>query len=116
MLKYAGMQDRADALLAWIPAVKNGDPSNIEGHAAAIYWRSLFSDFTRERYSDDERNHALNYGYTVLRGHSIRAVMADGLNPGLGIHHGNSSNAYALADDLIEPFRPAVDFAVLQLL
>jgi len=80
-----------------------------------MYWECVFDDFTFTRDQDglDGRNAALNYGYTVLRGFVLQAVCAAGLNPGLGIHHRNRTNPFALIDDLVEPFRPAVDAQVM---
>lgn len=98
--------------------VKSGDPSNIEAQAAKLYWRYLFqdSDFRRiPEDNSDNRNALLNYGYTILRGHSMRAVLSAGLTPALGLHHCNRANSFALADDLIEPFRPAIDVMVYRM-
>lgn len=99
-------------------SVKSGDPDNREGLAARLYWHRLFSDttFTRKPGSKhDYRNSLLDYSYTILRGHSMRAVLAAGLTPALGLYHKERSNAFALADDIIEPFRPAVDFNVVKI-
>lgn len=97
--------------------VRSGDPTNLEAQAARIYWRNVFNDesFRRGREIQDNYNQLLNYGYTVLRGHAVRAVVAAGLWPTLGIWHHNRSNPFALADDIIEPFRPVVDRAVRDL-
>lgn len=96
--------------------IKSGDPSNIEAQAARHYWPKLMGDeFRRDRNADDA-NGLLNYGYTVLRAAVARAVIATGLHPSLGIHHTSRVNAFALADDLIEPFRPFVDYTVQSLL
>lgn len=95
--------------------VRSGDPSNVEGHAAKVYWKSLFADpsFVRvQGMRAGDRNSMLDYGYTILRGHCLRAVLAAGLNPTLGIFHRNRANHFALVDDLIEPFRPVVDWVV----
>ena len=96
--------------------VRSGDPSNIEAQAARIYWSQVFKpeEFTRDRNSEG-RNILLNYGYTILRGAVIRGIVISGLAPALGLWHRNRSNAFALADDLIEPFRPALDHIVRQL-
>jgi len=94
-------------------SVRSGDPSNVEGQAAALYWSSVFGqDFRRSPESPDIRNAALNYGYTLLRGIVIREVIAAGLAPSLAIFHHGRSNTFALADDLIEIFRPSVDLYV----
>lgn len=108
----------ADRLLDMAGSVRSGDPANIEAQAAKAYWRFLFgADFRRiPGDMDDDRNVLLNYGYTILRGHSVRAVLSAGLTPALGVCHCNRSNAFALADDLIEPFRPVIDREVFRLL
>ena len=94
-------------------AVRSGDPDNLEARAARTYWSTLFpgENFSRDTNGLD-RNTLLNYGYTVMRGFVIRAVCTAGLIPSLGIFHRNRSNTFGLADDLIEPFRPAVDYSV----
>ena len=95
--------------------VKSGDPDNMEAQAARRYWPLLFgTDFQRERFGEMP-NPLLNYGYTVLRAATARAVAAAGLHPSLGIHHHNRYDAMCLVDDLMEPFRPAVDYAVARL-
>ncbi|MEK9516837.1 MAG: type II CRISPR-associated endonuclease Cas1 [Flavobacteriaceae bacterium] len=100
----------------WAKQVKNGDPNNLEARAANYYWRHLFGDikFTRERFGAAP-NGLLNYGYTILRGIVARALVGSGLLPTLGIHHHNKYNAYCLADDLMEPYRPYVDAVVVKL-
>jgi CRISPR-associated protein Cas1 len=97
-----------------IKRVKSGDPDNLEAQAAKKYWAALFPniDFHRNPDSDDAINNRLNYGYTVLRSITARAVCALGLHPALGIHHCTARNAFCLADDLMEPFRPIVDTVV----
>ena len=97
--------------------VKNGDPDNYEAQAASYYWKHLFRDipFTRERYGEAP-NGLLNYGYTILRGVVARALIGSGLLPTFGIHHHNKYNAYCLADDVMEPYRPFVDGLVLSLI
>lgn len=88
---------------------KSGDPDNTEAQAARLYWPELMGrQFRRNRLSADI-NGFLNYGYTVLRAATARAVCAAGLHPSLGIHHGSRVNTFALVDDLMEPFRPLVD-------
>jgi CRISP-associated protein Cas1 len=94
--------------------VKSGDPENIEGQAARIYWVSVFDDTEFRRDPTGEgRNILLNYGYTVLRSMTVRAICAAGLHPSLGIHHHNRYDTFCLADDLMEPFRPLVDKTVV---
>jgi CRISPR-associated protein Cas1 len=97
------------------PQVRSGDPANIEARAARRYWPRLFADldFRRHRENEDQ-NLLLNYGYAVLRAIVGRAVCAAGLHPSLGIHHHNRCDAFCLADDLMEPFRPTVDLAVVE--
>jgi len=95
--------------------IKSGDSSNIEAQAARYYWPLMMgSDFRRNTKKEDE-NALLNYGYTVLRSATARAVVAAGLHPSIGLFHSNRSNAFALADDLMEPFRPLVDCSVRSL-
>ena len=95
--------------------VQPGDSTNIEGAAAKYYWSRVLPGFSRRQESSDFANVALNYGYTILRGCVLSSICAAGLLPGLGIHHGSAVNPFPLADDLIEPFRPAVDSAVVGL-
>lgn len=94
--------------------VLTGDKDNIEARAAKYYWRNLFNgviDF--RRHSDgDEPNNLLNYGYAILRSIVARAIVISGLLPTIGIHHHNRYNSFALADDLMEPYRPFVDLIV----
>lgn len=89
--------------------VKSGDTDNREGAAARIYWSQLFGDgFRRDRYGDAP-NDMLNYGYTILRAAVARALLGSGLMPAFGIFHRNRYNAFPLADDLMDPYRPYVD-------
>lgn len=95
----------------WANSVKSGDPENLEARAAAYYWKELFVDveeFTRGREGVPPNN-LLNYGYAILRAVVARALVISGLLPTLGIHHHNRYNAYCLADDIMEPYRPYVD-------
>lgn len=107
-------RENSETLLAWAKRVQSGDPSNTEAQAARIYWQTLFTDFTREK--EDKRNSALNYCYAILRGGIARAVSCAGLLPCFGLHHANKLNAFNLADDLLEPFRPFADFHVARLI
>ena len=92
--------------------ITSGDSTNIEAQAARYYWpRMMGPDFRRDAGKGDE-NALLNYGYTVLRAATARAVVAAGLHPTIGLFHTNRGNAFALADDLMEPFRPLVDCSV----
>ena len=89
--------------------VLSGDTSNMEGVAANFYWKSFFEhNFKRERFGDYPNNF-LNYGYAILRAATARALSGSGLLNTLGIHHKSKYNAFALADDIMEPFRPIVD-------
>lgn len=95
--------------------VRSGDPDNVEAQAARRYWKILFGpDFSRDREAAGT-NSLLNYGYTVLRATISRAICAAGLHPTIGIFHANRANAFALADDLMEPYRPLVDRIVFDL-
>jgi CRISPR-associated protein Cas1 len=92
--------------------VRSGDPDNLEAQAAQRYWPSLFGkEFRRERGAEGI-NALLNYGYAVMRAAVARAVVASGLIPSLGVFHKNRSNPFCLADDLLEPYRPYVDWRV----
>lgn len=105
-------------MYAWADKVRSGDPDNLEARAAAYYWRNLFSDipdFVRGREGEPPNN-LLNYGYAILRAVVARSLVASGLLPTLGIHHHNRYNAYCLADDIMEPYRPYVDGLVLDVM
>ncbi len=102
-------------LQAMVRKVRSGDPENFEAQGARRYWGLLFGDdFRRDREAEGV-NAMLNYGYTVLRAATARAVVAAGLHPTLGLHHSNEGNAMRLVDDLMEPFRPLIDLRVWQL-
>lgn len=102
-------------LRALAAEVRSGDPENVEARGARSYWRALFGDdFRRDRDAEDLNRH-LNYGYAVLRAIAARAVCSAGLHPSLGIHHHNRYDAFCLADDVMEPFRPLVDRVVVTL-
>jgi len=96
------------ALLAMTRLVGSGDPDNTEARAARAYWPRLFVEFVRED-GNDKRNALLNYGYAVVRSAVARALVAAGLLPAFGVNHASITNAFNLADDLVEPFRPFVD-------
>ena len=101
----------------WANDVRSGDATNLEARAAAYYWKCLFPnipDFTRMR-NGVSPNNLLNYGYAIVRAIIARALVAAGLLPTLGIHHHNRYNAYCLADDIMEPYRPIVDETVVKL-
>lgn len=106
----------------WSADVRSGDPDNLEARAAAYYWKTLFANvpelngFTRNR-DGLPPNNILNYGYAILRAVVARALVSSGMLPTLGIHHHNRYNAYCLADDIMEPYRPYVDqivFSIVQ--
>ena len=100
---------RGELLRPYYSNVKSGDADNREGIAAAIYWKELFgADFVRGRFGDAP-NSLLNYGYSILRAATARAIIAAGMLPTLGLHHKSRYNSFPLADDLMEPFRPVVD-------
>ncbi len=91
-------------------SVKSGDTANVEARAARIYWGKLFGETVFRRDADgDGLNACLNYGYAILRAVVARSLCGAGLHPSLGIHHHNRYDAFCLADDLMEPFRPLVD-------
>ncbi len=97
-------------LLDMARQVRSGDPANSEAQAARVYWRNYLPDEAFRRDADaGGLNALLNYGYAVLRAAVARALVAAGLLPALGLHHSNRSNAFCLADDLMEPLRPLVD-------
>ena len=105
------VQSDAKCMKIWANNVRSGDPDNLEARAAAYYWKNLFfkiEGFTREREGMPPNN-LLNYGYAILRAAVARALVISGLLPTLGIHHHNRYNAYCLADDIMEPYRPYVD-------
>jgi len=102
-------------LAALVGKVRSGDPDNFEAQGARRYWTLLFgTDFRRDQDAGG-LNSLLNYGYTVLRAATARAVVGAGLHPTLGLHHSNEGNAMRLVDDVMEPFRPMVDLKVWQL-
>lgn len=113
MLKLA--QVEGDPLKPFYSAVRSGDPDNREGAAARVYWQLLMGpDFVRDRYGAMP-NALLNYGYAILRAATARALLGSGLSPMFGVFHHNRYNAFPLADDVMEPYRPMVDSEVLDL-
>jgi CRISPR-associated protein Cas1 len=106
-------QDAA-ALRAMMRLVGSGDSDNVEARAARAYWPRLYADFIRDD-ANDKRNALLNYGYAVVRSAVARALVAAGLLPAFGVNHASITNAFNLADDMIEPFRPFVDRTVWDL-
>jgi len=116
LLKQRGIE--IENMQYWAKSVRAGDPDNYEGRAAAYYWRYLFPpglEFLRRREGEPPNN-LLNYGYAILRAIVARGLVSSGLLPTLGIHHRNKYNAYCLADDIMEPYRPYVDTIVLRIL
>jgi CRISP-associated protein Cas1 len=111
VLQLAGIDNKR--LLALVPQIQSGDPDNVEGRAASVYWKLLFDniEFTRDRYGPFPNPH-LNYCYAILRAIVARGLVGSGLLPTLGIHHSNRYNAYCLADDIMEPYRPFCDWLV----
>ncbi len=105
-------------LLSLAADIRSGDKGNAEATAAAYYWRNLFPpemDFYRRR-DGSPPNHLLNYGYAIIRAIVARSLVGSGLLPTLGIFHRNRYNAYCLADDIMEPYRPYVDYIVRSLI
>lgn len=116
ILKTRGI--RCDNMVHWANSVKSGDTENHEGRAAAHYWQNLFPEeylFTRDP-DGSAPNNLLNYGYAILRAITARSLVGSGLLPTLGIFHRNRYNAYCLADDIMEPYRPYVDKLVLEIM
>lgn len=111
LLVKQGLPDKP--MIKYLNEVKSGDSTNMEGIAAQYYWNQLFEDFTRSRQGDSPNNF-LNFGYAILRSMVARAIVCSGLHPTLGIFHRNKYNAYCLADDLMEPYRPYVDELVIE--
>ncbi|MFW5778233.1 MAG: type II CRISPR-associated endonuclease Cas1 [Bacteroidota bacterium] len=118
VLSQLGFQN--ENLLLWAQKTSSGDSVNMEGRAAAWYWKCFFEyinkkDLTRDR-DGDPPNNLLNYGYAILRAIVARSLVASGCLPALGIHHRNKYNAFCLADDIMEPYRPLVDLLVIDLI
>lgn len=116
------LQTKQDVVIknmeAWSNDVRSGDPDNYEARAAVYYWSNLFAHipgFTRYREGIPPNN-LLNYGYAILRAVIARSLVASGLLPTLGFHHRNKYNAYCLADDVMEPYRPFVDQIVFNII
>ncbi len=112
------LEDAAGWLLSFSKEVKSGDGDNHEARGAAMYWQNIFPaemNFRRERFGEAPNN-LLNYGYSILRGVVARGLVASGALPTLGIFHRNKYNAYCLADDIMEPYRPYVDKIVYRIM
>lgn len=108
----------SECMTQWAKNVRSGDPENLEARAAVFYWKNLFTDHPDFLRSDDNDsiNALLNYGYAILRGVVARAVVGAGLIAHVGLFHSNKYNAYCLADDLMEPYRPYVDKRVIDII
>ena len=115
LLKSRGIP--VENMMYWADNVKSGDSENHESRAAVYFWKTIFSpqmEFTRSR-DGEPPNNILNYGYAILRAIVARGLVSSGLLPTLGIFHRNKYNAYCLADDIMEPYRPYVDHIVLEI-
>jgi len=114
VLRLANIDNKR--LLALVPQIQSGDPDNVEGRAASVYWKLLFEniEFTRDRFGAFPNPH-LNYCYAIARAIVARGLVGSGLLPTLGIHHSNKYNAYCLADDIMEPYRPFCDWMVFKM-
>lgn len=103
-------------MLKWAKDVRSGDTDNMEARAAAFYWRNMFE---KDAFIRDPQglppNNLLNYGYSIVRAMMARALVGAGLLPTLGIHHHSRYDAYCLADDIMEPYRPFVDMKVMEM-
>lgn len=112
-------ETETQCMFVWADCLKSGDPTNLEARAAVYYWKNLFHqehpNFIREREGLPPNN-LLNYGYAILRAVIARSLVCSGLLPTLGIHHHNRYNAYCLADDIMEPYRPYVDELILRII
>lgn len=107
----------SDTMEKWAKLVRSGDPDNLEARAAIFYWKNLFPDNSKFKRGNesDETNSLLDYGYAILRAIVARAIVSTGLMPQIGLFHTNKYNAYCLADDIMEPYRPYVDQLVCQI-
>ena len=108
-------QQKYNTIYAMINKVQSGDKTNREAYVAHLYWRALFASFKRSD-EQDMRNIALNYAYSIVRSAIARSISASGFIPAVGIFHKSELNAFNLADDLIEPFRPIIDLMVYRIL
>lgn len=121
MLSFCRQENKL--LLNLAETLKSGDSDNCEAQAAAYYWKKVFAEFWENESVVFKRdpegqppNDLLNYGYAIIRALVARSLVASGLLPTLGIHHRNQYNAYCLADDIMEPYRPYVDYSVWQIM
>jgi CRISPR-associated protein Cas1 len=119
LLNKIGFTQESKGLLQFANDVNSGDTNNLEGRAAAVYWKTIFGgliqDFTRDRFGMYPNN-LLNYAYAIIRATVARSLIGSGLLPTLGIHHRNKYNAYCLADDIMEPYRIYADEMVYEML
>lgn len=109
-------QEAADWLMGFSKLVKSGDSENHEARGAALYWQNVFApehNFRRDRFGEPPNN-LLNYAYSILRAVVARSLLASGMLPTFGIFHRNKYNAYCLADDIMEPYRPFADKLVIE--
>lgn len=116
--RQSQLSDAADWLISFSKEVKSGDGDNHEARGAAIYWQNIFPPeikFRRERFGEAPNN-LLNYGYSILRAVVARGLVGSGALPTLGIFHRNKYNAFCLADDIMEPYRPYIDKIVYRIL
>jgi CRISPR-associated protein Cas1 len=118
VLHHYTIGTNTDNMKVWASKVRSGDPTDLEARAAAYYWKNIFPnipDFVRDR-NGIAPNNLLNYGYAILRAVVARGLVVSGLLPTFGIHHKNRYNAYWLADDIMEPYRPYVDELVIKIM
>ena len=116
VLRFFDQQKKANQVGVYARQVQSGDPQNREASGARVYWKALFGNEFSRNPEGDWPNSILNYGYALLRACAARAICATGLNPIFGIHHENSTNPFPLADDIMEPYRPLVDFYAKQVM
>jgi CRISPR-associated protein Cas1 len=116
VLRFFEQQEKAKQIEIYAKQVQSGDPKNREASGARIYWKSLFGEDFYRNPAGEWPNSPLNYGYSLLRACAARAICATGLNPVFGIHHENNTNPFPLADDIMEPYRPLVDYYVKQVI
>jgi CRISPR-associated protein Cas1 len=116
VLKFFDKQEKANQLDVYARQVQSGDPQNREASGARVYWKTLFGDRFSRNPDGDWPNSLLNYGYALLRALAARVICATGLNPIFGIHHENSTNPFFFFFDIMEPYRPLVDYFAKQVI